>query len=143
MNERKNDAREKKLEKEDTCREERNKREKFHLKFKSPNEHLSIKEDIPLDFYEKGNEGDEPQIIEIHDIHENEKERGKCIVCYKSIYENDNDVFICPNCGREAHYLCATIFLTEHGICPVCSTRLMLDKKTGKYVVDKTPIKNK
>ena len=111
---------------------------KINIKFKPINLPLKVRENIPIDFWKNENQeatnDDEPLILEIHDAHEGEAERGKCIVCYKGIYESDTDVFKCPNCGREAHYLCATIFLTEHGICPVCSTKLILDKLTGKYV---------
>ena len=111
--------------------DEKDVREKdgLNLKFKP----MRIKEDIPIDFQkepESNDDEDEPLIVGV----EEPSERGKCIVCYKPIYENDNDVFRCPNCQREAHYLCATIFITEHEICPVCSTKLAINKDTGEYV---------
>lgn len=95
-----------------------------HIKFKP----MTIKQDIPIDFWKKKDEdgSDEPMILEVKDANEGVPEKAKCIVCYKSILENDEDLFKCPNCGREAHYLCATIFITEHGICPVCSTKIAL-----------------
>ncbi|MHA1714268.1 MAG: hypothetical protein ACTSXP_01365, partial [Promethearchaeota archaeon] len=102
---------------------------------------LEIQIDIPIKFWTKESEetdveddDDDIMILEIKDLNEDSTEKGTCIICYKPIYDNDRDLFKCPNCGREAHYLCATIFLTEYGICPVCSTKLVLDKKTGKYV---------
>jgi len=103
----------------------------MHMKFKS----LAIKNDIPIDFWKKKDdeESDEPTILEVHDADEGKVEKKKCIVCYKPIFENDADVFSCPNCGREAHYLCATIFITEHQICPVCSSRLEIDAITGMW----------
>lgn len=107
-----------------------------HIKFKP----LSIKQNIPIDFWKPKEDeaSDEPMILEVKDANEGVPERSKCIVCYKSILENDKDTFKCPNCGREAHYLCATIFITEHGICPVCSTKIVLDKISGEYVaIDK------
>ena len=99
---------------------------------------LKITKDIPFDFWRKdetsGENDDGPTIIEITDANEGVPVRGKCIVCYKPIYENEkDDLFTCPNCNREAHYLCATIFITEHEICPVCSTPLLLDHATGQY----------
>jgi predicted nucleic acid-binding Zn ribbon protein len=97
---------------------------------------LKITKDIPFEFWRKENTGgddDEPTIIEVTDANEGVPVRGKCIVCYKPIFEGDSDLFTCPNCNREAHYLCATIFITEHEICPVCSTPLRLDHATGKY----------
>jgi len=106
----------------------------INVKFKQ----LAIKNDIPIDFWKKqDDESDEPMILEIKDANEGVPSRGKCIVCYKPVYENDADLFACPNCAREAHYLCATIFITEHQICPVCSSKLEIDKKTGKYNVVK------
>ena len=107
-----------------------------NIKFKP----LTIKQDIPIDFWKKKEDdaSDEPMILEVKDANDGVPERVKCIVCYKSILENDKDTFKCPNCGREAHYLCATIFITEHGICPVCSTKIALDRDTGEYVaIDK------
>ena len=102
-----------------------------NIKFKP----LAIKNDIPIDFWKKkdDDESDEPTILEVHDADEGKVEKEKCIVCYKPIFNNDTDVFSCPNCGREAHYLCATIFITEHQICPVCSSRLEIDAITGKW----------
>lgn len=102
----------------------------MNIKFKA----LAIKHDIPIDFWKKKeDESDEPMIIEVHDADEGKVEKEKCIVCYKPIFENDADVFACPNCGREAHYLCATIFITEHQICPVCSSKLEIDQVSGKW----------
>ncbi len=89
---------------------------------------------FPVEFWQKdGGDGDGPVIVEIT----TPVEKGKCIVCYKPIFETDADLFSCPNCGREAHYLCATIFITEHEICPVCQSRLKKEPGTGKYVVVK------
>lgn len=117
----------------------------LELSFKPMKVPDSIQEDIPLDFWEEeenegsGNtyeeEGGDPRIIEIKDVHDGVPIRGKCIVCYKAIYENDTDLFECPNCHREAHYLCATIFITEHGICPVCSTKIKRDSISGEYII--------
>nr|MDO8111787.1 hypothetical protein [Candidatus Sigynarchaeota archaeon] len=106
-----------------------------NIKFKA----LAIKKDIPIDFWKKKDDADsdEPTILEVHEANEGVPVRGKCIVCYKPIYQNDADVFSCPNCSREAHYLCATIFITEHQICPVCSSKLQINKTTGKYTVVK------
>ncbi|MBN2150035.1 MAG: hypothetical protein JW839_01190 [Candidatus Lokiarchaeota archaeon] len=108
------------------------------IKFKE----LAIRQDVPIDFWRKKKEvdEDEPLIVEVKDANEGVPVRGKCIVCYKPIYDTQTekeDLFSCPNCGREAHYLCATIFITEHKICPVCSSNLELDKATGAYVVVK------
>ncbi|NMC07876.1 MAG: hypothetical protein GYA24_21885 [Candidatus Lokiarchaeota archaeon] len=106
------------------------------LKFKP----MAIRQDIPIDFWKKKEEEDEdgPMILEVKEAHEGEPVRGKCIVCYKPIYESEkNDLFSCPNCSREAHYLCATIFITEHQICPVCSSKLAHDNGTGKWTVVK------
>ncbi|MHA1999065.1 MAG: hypothetical protein ACTSU9_13155 [Promethearchaeota archaeon] len=102
------------------------------IKFKAMKK-MEIREDIPLEFWKESEEDEEePRIIEVKDKNEGVPVRGKCIVCYKEIYENDSDLFRCPNCGREAHYLCATIFITEHGICPVCSTKIERTEN-GKY----------
>jgi predicted nucleic acid-binding Zn ribbon protein len=110
------------------------------ISFKVLAKPLSIKEEIPIDFWRKKDDDDEdgPMIVEVKDANEGVPVRGKCIVCYKPIYETEkDDLFSCPNCNREAHYLCATIFITEHLICPVCSTMLQLDKATGEYFVVK------
>ncbi|MEX2681037.1 MAG: hypothetical protein Q6373_005515 [Candidatus Sigynarchaeota archaeon] len=108
------------------------------IKFKP----LAIRQDVPIDFWKKKDTvvEDEPMIVEVKDANEGVPVRGKCIVCYKPIYDTQtekDDLFSCPNCSREAHYLCATIFITEHKICPVCSSKLELDKGTGNYVVVK------
>ncbi len=106
------------------------------LKFKA----LAIRQDVPIDFWRKKKEDDEdgPMIVEVKDANEGVPVRGKCIVCYKPIYETEkDDLFSCPNCSREAHYLCATIFISEHLICPVCSSKLAQDKATGEWIVVK------
>jgi DNA-directed RNA polymerase subunit RPC12/RpoP len=111
---------------------------KFKLLGKPLDKPLAIKHEIPIDFWRKKDDDDEPMIVEVHEANEGVPSRGKCIVCYKPIYETEkNDMFSCPNCNREAHYLCATIFITEYLICPVCSSKLELDKKSGKYFVVK------
>nr|MDO8116674.1 hypothetical protein [Candidatus Sigynarchaeota archaeon] len=88
---------------------------------------------FPVDFWRQESNDDSPVIVEVT----TPVEKGKCIVCYKPIFETDADLFKCPNCGREAHYLCATIFITEHEICPVCQNRLIKDKSSGKFIVVK------
>lgn len=105
------------------------------IKFKA----LAIRQDIPIDFWKKKEEDDDsPMILEVKDANEGVPVRGKCIVCYKPIYETEkDDMFSCPNCNREAHYLCATIFISEHLICPVCSSKLAQDKATGEWIVVK------
>ncbi len=105
------------------------------IKFKP----LAIRQNVPIDFWKKKEEDeDAPMIVEIKDANEGVPVRGKCIVCYKPIYETEkDDLFACPNCNREAHYLCATIFITEHLICPVCSSKLAHDDAAGKWIVVK------
>lgn len=74
---------------------------------------------------------DSPVIVTVEDV----PKRGTCIVCHEPVFEYDKDLFTCPNCSREAHFLCATIFVTEHGICPVCSTRLQREPDGKGYSV--------
>ncbi len=107
------------------------------IKFKA----LAIRQDIPIDFWKKKEEEEDedgPMIVEVKEANEGVPVRGKCIVCYKPIYETEkDDLFSCPNCNREAHYLCATIFISEHLICPVCSSKLEQNKATGEWIVVK------
>jgi hypothetical protein len=105
------------------------------IKFKE----LAIRQNVPIDFWKKKDDDeDNPMIVEVKDANEGVPVRGKCIVCYKPIYETEkDDMFSCPNCNREAHYLCATIFISEHLICPVCSSKLAQDKATGEWIVVK------
>jgi predicted nucleic acid-binding Zn ribbon protein len=105
------------------------------IKFKE----LAIRQNVPIDFWKKKDDDeDNPMIVEVKEANEGVPVRGKCIVCYKPIYETEkDDMFSCPNCNREAHYLCATIFISEHLICPVCSSKLAQDKATGEWIVVK------
>ncbi|MHA1699109.1 MAG: RING finger domain-containing protein [Promethearchaeota archaeon] len=62
-----------------------------------------------------------------------EKKIGECIICYEPITTLDEDeIIVCPHCGRIAHYLCLAWWLERHAICPVCHEQL-LTPSTSKY----------
>jgi hypothetical protein len=50
---------------------------------------------------------------------------GECIICYEPITTLDEDVVVCPHCGRLAHYLCIAYWLEKYQVCPVCQGALV------------------
>jgi hypothetical protein len=50
---------------------------------------------------------------------------GECIICFEPITTLDEDVVVCPHCGRLAHYLCIAYWLEKYKVCPVCQGVLL------------------
>ncbi len=49
---------------------------------------------------------------------------GECIICYEPITTLDEEVVVCPHCGRLGHYLCLAYWYEKYSICPVCHGKL-------------------
>ncbi len=50
---------------------------------------------------------------------------GECIICYDPITTLDDEVIVCPHCGRFGHYLCLAYWLEKYRLCPVCHGKLV------------------
>jgi hypothetical protein len=65
---------------------------------------------------------------------------GECIICYEPITTLDEEVVVCPHCGRLGHYLCLAYWYEKYSICPVCHGKLtrpdegVPDIQSGGYV---------
>ncbi|MBN2150557.1 MAG: E3 ubiquitin protein ligase [Candidatus Lokiarchaeota archaeon] len=49
---------------------------------------------------------------------------GECIICYEPITTLDEEIVVCPHCGRLGHYLCLAYWYEKYSICPVCHGKL-------------------
>lgn len=54
-----------------------------------------------------------------------ERRVGECIICYDPITTLDEEVIVCPHCGRIGHYLCLAFWLEKYSMCPVCHGKLV------------------
>ena len=61
---------------------------------------------------------DKPKFLEEHKV-------GECIICYEPITTLDEEVIVCPHCGRTGHFLCLAYWLEKYSICPVCHGKLI------------------
>jgi hypothetical protein len=63
-------------------------------------------------------EEDKSKFLEAHKV-------GECIICYEPITTLDEEVIVCPHCGRMGHYLCLAYWLERYSRCPVCNNKLI------------------
>lgn len=61
---------------------------------------------------------DKSKFLEEHKV-------GECIICYEPITTLDEEVIVCPHCGRIGHFLCLAYWLEKYSICPVCHGKLI------------------
>nr|MDO8110255.1 RING finger protein [Candidatus Sigynarchaeota archaeon] len=70
---------------------------------------------------------DKPKYLEEHKV-------GECIICYEPITTLDEEVIVCPHCGRIGHFLCLAYWLEKYSICPVCHGKLVRpEDSSGDY----------
>ncbi|HME54740.1 MAG TPA: hypothetical protein VKM55_21210 [Candidatus Lokiarchaeia archaeon] len=67
---------------------------------------------------------DKPKFLEEHKV-------GECIICYEPITTLDEEVIVCPHCGRIGHYLCLAYWLEKYSLCPVCHGKLIRPDDAG------------
>jgi hypothetical protein len=60
---------------------------------------------------------DKTKFLEQHKV-------GECIICYEPITSLDEEIIVCPHCGRIGHALCLMWWLDKYNICPVCQGKL-------------------
>ncbi|MBD3187562.1 hypothetical protein GF325_12080 [Candidatus Bathyarchaeota archaeon] len=54
-----------------------------------------------------------------------ERKVGECIICYEPITTLDENVIVCPHCGRIAHQLCLLWWAEKYSMCPVCHGKFL------------------